>query len=553
MLLLLSLLLLLAHEDLTEGLLVPLPTCGLHGTGLRLFRPLAASRVREELLRMEVVSPQSTELAARVPSVSTPQPPPRGNASVEESVRFLAAAVLIGVLTGLAITVFKTTIAEIADLCYKGDEVVMPLARRVGLGGFAVFIPAVGGLAVGLLRLQLASRTARPRPRRACGTGRACCAVAAPRCVAVHICANVVAAFLLHRSPARFANLRCPTLDAPPLLFCAAGFGGAQCCSRGDSWHWQLAGTRGAFGRGWDRHLAGGSRRAGQDRASPLRRIVGQLVGWSAGARAEGGGSLETVREAEAGGSGKAGEREPAFSKGVVTPAFPWRYDDGLTDGGGDVDGLALRRHRQLIAAGAAAGVAAGFNAPLAGVFFALEVVSEAVRSAVVAPEGLGSDGRDERVDLSALRDSAELDIKSKEAISATVISALVAALVVQATLGNELALQPGEFTVTHSLIELPAYVGLGALSGSVALLFQLTSGWARNLFNMIDGGRGLRMVRSAREAALQAPTTSHAGGSSKDGAACWRVRWPVASLAASSASCSPKYSSSVTQPSMRS
>ena len=34
--------------------------------------------------------------------------------------------------------------------------------------------------------------------------------------------------------------------------------------------------------------------------------------------------------------------------------------------------------------------------------------------SAVVAPEGLGSDGRDERVDLSALRDSAELDIKSK-------------------------------------------------------------------------------------------------------------------------------------------
>lgn len=151
---LLSLLLLLVHEDLTQGLLVPLPTCGLHGTGLRLFRPLAASRVREDLLRMDVVSPQSTEQAARVPSVSTPQPPPRGNASVEESVRFLAAAVLIGVLTGLAITVFKTTIAEIADLCYKGDEVVMPLAQRVGLGGFAVFIPAVGGLAVGLLRLS---------------------------------------------------------------------------------------------------------------------------------------------------------------------------------------------------------------------------------------------------------------------------------------------------------------------------------------------------------------------------------------------------------------
>lgn len=169
---------------------------------------------------------------------------------------------------------------------------------------------------------------------------------------------------------------------------------------------------------------------------------------------------------------------------------FPWRYDDGLADGGDDADGLALRRHRQLIAAGAAAGVAAGFNAPLAGVFFSLEVVSEAVRSAVVPPKELelaAKRGESEAtVDLSALRDSAELDVKSKEAISAIVIAALVSALVIQTTLGQELALQPGVFGVTNRLIELPLYVGLGALAGGVALAFQVASSASRNFFQGI-------------------------------------------------------------------
>ncbi|CAN0486251.1 unnamed protein product, partial [Discosporangium mesarthrocarpum] len=36
---------------------------------------------------------------------------------------------------------------------------------------------------------------------------------------------------------------------------------------------------------------------------------------------------------------------------------------------------LSVERQRMLLGAGAAAGVAAGFNAPIAGVFFALEIV----------------------------------------------------------------------------------------------------------------------------------------------------------------------------------
>ena len=37
---------------------------------------------------------------------------------------------------------------------------------------------------------------------------------------------------------------------------------------------------------------------------------------------------------------------------------------------------LSVEQRKQLLTAGAAAGVAAGFNAPIAGVFFALEIAS---------------------------------------------------------------------------------------------------------------------------------------------------------------------------------
>ncbi len=102
-------------------------------------------------------------------------------------------------------------------------------------------------------------------------------------------------------------------------------------------------------------------------------------------------------------------------------------------------------RIRLLIAAGGAAGLAAGFNAPISGVFFALEVL---------------------------LRDSSRANKSSSNSdVSVVVIASVISALVSQISLGESPAFSLPVYEV-RSYWELPLYLGLGMLASVVALLF---------------------------------------------------------------------------------
>ncbi|MCY7366661.1 MAG: chloride channel protein, partial [Chamaesiphon sp.] len=107
-------------------------------------------------------------------------------------------------------------------------------------------------------------------------------------------------------------------------------------------------------------------------------------------------------------------------------------------------------RQRLLLGAGAAAGIAAGFNAPIAGVFFALELV-------------LGT-------------------TFATSAVSVVVLAAVVASLIAQIGLGAKPAFAIPVYEV-KSLLELPLYLVLGGLASLVAFTYTQTVDFARAAF----------------------------------------------------------------------
>jgi H+/Cl- antiporter ClcA/predicted transcriptional regulator len=105
----------------------------------------------------------------------------------------------------------------------------------------------------------------------------------------------------------------------------------------------------------------------------------------------------------------------------------------------GQVLRVSQERRRLLLSAGAAAGLAAGFNAPIAGVFFALEVILGTTFAASTA--------------------------------SVVLLAAVVSAWIAQIGLGSQPAFALPAYEV-RSPLELPLYVGLGLLSSLVSLLY---------------------------------------------------------------------------------
>jgi H+/Cl- antiporter ClcA len=140
--------------------------------------------------------------------------------------------------------------------------------------------------------------------------------------------------------------------------------------------------------------------------------------------------------------------------------------------------------NRILLSSGAAAGVAAGFNAPIAGVFFALEIMQNAFESQ--------KKNKDDDF-------QSPLSFTTNTSITPILIASVLSALTSQSILGNHLIFKAarGVFIQTP-LAELPLYIMLGAMSGIVSFVFSYTAKVSQAFFAGEYGAEPIRKTMSA-------------------------------------------------------
>lgn len=180
------------------------------------------------------------------------------------------------------------------------------------------------------------------------------------------------------------------------------------------------------------------------------------------------------------------------LSRGITTILNPQKY---LPTSVNVVE--VMKHNRLLLACGGAAGVAAGFSAPIAGIFFALEVIQTTFRSfssttttkTTIKPQSTV----DEKIIIVNERDVDDNLLSTKGGISSIVLSSVLAALVCEAILGNGLVFKVTEYSLKTPLLELPLYLLLGSLSGVLAFLFSQLNNSSKQLF---DGELGSQPIR---------------------------------------------------------